>query len=250
MKTVFEGDHQEWFESWFDSHYYHVLYQHRNDDEAAEFIKKLVDFINLSTSSKVLDLACGKGRHAWQLSKFGFKVEGADLSVNNIKIASQLAHEKLIFFKHDMRDAFPKDKQYQAIFNLFTSFGYFDDLTENEKVIQHVFNALSANGLFILDFFNSHKLVNQIIPFEKKELEGISFEIEREITPTHIIKKIKLKEQGKSCVFEEKVQLLNMDYFMNLFERNNFKIKQVFGDYELNPFQKESSDRLIIIAQK
>ena len=71
---------KEWFEHWFDTPFYHILYDYRNDDEARYFMGNLVDYLKLSKGDKILDLPCGKGRHALFLYEKGFKTTGADLS--------------------------------------------------------------------------------------------------------------------------------------------------------------------------
>ena len=122
-----------WFESWFDTKYYHILYKERNDEEAQLLMDNLTHYLNLPEDAKILDLACGKGRHAIYLNSLGFDVTGIDLSENSIKEASQFANEKLHFKVHDMRETC--NEKYDAIFNLFTSFGYFEDDTDNYKTI-------------------------------------------------------------------------------------------------------------------
>ena len=128
---------KEWFSTWFDTSYYHVLYRHRNDEEAATFIKHLINKLNLPKNSSVLDLACGKGRHSVMLHQAGFDVLGVDLSKNSISLAKQNEEDKLSFEVHDMRETM-ENKQFDAVFNLFTSFGYFDNSNENKKVVDAV----------------------------------------------------------------------------------------------------------------
>src|SRR6478736_3856513 len=76
---------QNWFASWFDTPYYHILYKDRDEEEAEFFMDNLVHYLNLPEEAKILDLACGKGRHAFHLIQLGFDVTGADLSVNSIR---------------------------------------------------------------------------------------------------------------------------------------------------------------------
>ncbi|MFM1914418.1 MAG: hypothetical protein RLZZ531_87, partial [Bacteroidota bacterium] len=124
---------KDWFEDWFDTGYYHLLYQNRDEREAERFIQKLMVHLNLPASSKLLDLACGKGRHAKFLSDLGHDVLGVDLSQNSISNARQWSNEHLRFETHDMREVI-ENEQFDAIFNLFTSFGYFDHESENQRV--------------------------------------------------------------------------------------------------------------------
>ena len=127
---------QEWFKEWFDTKYYHILYQDRNDDEAQLFMQNLLSFIKLKKNDKILDMPCGKGRHAIFLNSLGYDVLGADLSENSIKYAKKYTNKTLHFEVHDMRQPF--DTKFDAIFNLFTSFGYFDDDETNIKVLYNL----------------------------------------------------------------------------------------------------------------
>ena len=115
----------EWYKSWFDTEYYNLLYQHRDNSEARIFIENLVKQIPHMESSKVLDLACGEGRHSNVLHDLGFEVTGIDISPNRIKAATSLTSDKLDFFIHDMQDVF-RINYFDIVVNLFTSFGYFD----------------------------------------------------------------------------------------------------------------------------
>ena len=121
------------YKSWFDTPFYHILYKNRDYKEAEIFTRKLMDFIRLPLKSKILDLACGKGRHSINLNKMGYDVTGVDLSVKNIKNASKYESENLKFKIHDMRKPF--GQKFDLVVNLFTSFGYFDDFKDNLKTL-------------------------------------------------------------------------------------------------------------------
>lgn len=125
----------KWFESWFDTAYYHALYAHRNDAEAMAFMDALVDYLGLEPGAKVMDVACGKGRHAAHLAELGMDVLGFDLSENSIEQAKLLNRDGATFVCHDMREDFPQ-QGFHAVFNLFTSFGYFDQSADDLRVIK------------------------------------------------------------------------------------------------------------------
>ena len=85
-------EHQMWFQSWFNTPYYHILYQNRDYKEAELFIKNLVRYLNLDAlDDSILDLACGQGRHSIFLNSLGFRVTGIDLSEKSIKHANENA---------------------------------------------------------------------------------------------------------------------------------------------------------------
>ena len=242
-------DSKEWFADWFDTSYYHTLYANRNDAEAAEFISNLVHFLKIDGKSSVLDLACGKGRHSITLNQLGYSVLGVDLSSNSIEAAKQHETENLKFAVHDMREVLVGQK-FDAIFNLFTSFGYFDTLTENEKVVQSMHKMLGENGFLILDFMNAQKVIDTLVCKESKTLDGITFELERLYDGSHIFKEIRFEDKGKNFHFTERVQALKKEDFEQLLTANKFEILHTFGDFSLSTFDAAQSDRLIILAKK
>ena len=239
---------KEWFSTWFDTSYYHVLYKHRNDEEATIFIENLTKLLNLPEEANVLDLACGKGRHSLMLHKSGLNVLGVDLSKNSIKAAHENTKTGLRFSVHDMREIIPNES-FAAIFNLFTSFGYFDSSAENERVIQAVHAMLDEKGIFVIDFMNARKIINNLVLSEEKITDDIHFSIRRKWDKEHIYKFIDVVEGMESHSFMERVQSLFLVDFKNLLN-GKFIIKNVFGDYQLNSFDEEESDRLIIIAER
>ncbi len=240
---------KEWFADWFDTSYYHTLYKNRNDEEAEQFISNLLNFLNLKENSTVLDLACGKGRHSVTLNKHGLNVLGVDLSPNSIQEAQKSARTNLTFGVHDMRDVI-EGKSFDAIFNLFTSFGYFDDLHDNVRVIQSMNTMLNHEGILVIDFMNASKVIANLVTKEEKEIDGIHFSIERVYDGQHIFKHIKFADAGKDFHFTERVQALKKADFYDLLAQNKFEIIRTFGDFSLNDFNETTSDRLIIIARK
>lgn len=238
----------EWFEDWFDTSYYHILYKNRDFSEAEEFIHRLALELNLEPQSAVLDLACGRGRHALTLSNCGFKVLGVDLSENSIQAAKQFENDVLEFAVHDMRNVIP-DKQFDAVFNLFTSFGYFDSLKDNQRVMNSIAQMLKPNGIFVIDFMNAPRVIENLVVSESKEVDNIHFTIQRRFDGHHIFKEIKFVADSKLHSYTERVQALKVSDFRFLLESANFEILSSFGNFNLEAFDESTSDRLIIIAQ-
>ena len=81
---------QNWYASWFDTPYYHILYKDRGYDEAQAFMRALMAYLKPKDSAKILDLACGKGRHSVFLNSLGYNVTGVDLSKNSIRTRMML----------------------------------------------------------------------------------------------------------------------------------------------------------------
>jgi len=234
-----------WFESWFDTEYYHILYKERNDEEAQLLMDNLTHYLNLPEDAKILDLACGKGRHAIYLNSLGFDVTGADLSENSIKEASVFANEKLHFKVHDMREMC--NEKYDAIFNLFTSFGYFEDDADNYKTIKAIHNSLTETGFAVIDFMNVDYVLENLVADEIKSVDGIDFHIKRYLKDGHIYKEIDFEDKGEKFHFTEKVQALRLEDFEKIMDEAGIYLLDIFGDYKLRKFFKTQSERLIMI---
>lgn len=239
----------EWFCEWFDTSYYHSLYKHRNDEEAEHFITRLCEVLNIPTGTKVLDLACGKGRHAKMLQQHGFDVLGVDLSANSIAAARTLETDGLRFAVHDMRDEI-QNERFGFVFNFFTSFGYFDGHDDNLKVLKAIHNILEQDGILVIDFMNVKKVVERLVPNEVRTEDGIDFQIQRRFDGHHIFKNIQFQDNDNHFDFTERVQALFYADFRSLLERAEFEIIRTFGNFDLDPFDEESSPRLILVCKR
>ena len=239
----------EWFEDWFDSPFYHILYKNRDDKEAQVFISNLITLLNPNKESLFVDVACGKGRHAMFLNSLGYTVDGFDLSENSITNAQLKETSTLQFFTNDIREPL-KRNHYDFAFNLFTSFGYFDDENDNQKAINAIAESLNTNGILVLDFMNSIKVIQHLNKQETKEIDTIKFNIKRSFTKGHIVKDINFEAENIQYQYQEKVKSISLEAFKNYFLKANLTIDAIFGDYDLNPFELEKSDRLILVARK
>ena len=231
---------------WFDSDYYHILYKHRDYSEARNFIDNIVEYLDLKKGSKILDLACGIGRHSIYLNEIGFKVVGTDKSPNNIKKAKASHNQSLSFIQMEMID--DTNHKYDGIFNLFTSFGYVNH-DYNLKTIKNIERQLKDDGIVIVDFMNTLFVKNNLVIEETKVIHDLSFKIRRKSDGKHIYKEIKFNDQ-KDYFFQEKVMDLSLNDFENYLKIHNLKIIKTFGDYNLNEFDIENSERLIMVIKK
>ena len=234
-----------WFASWFDTKYYHILYKDRDYNEAQVFMDNLTHYLNLPEEAKILDLACGKGRHSVYLNSLGYDVTGADLSENSIEAASENENEKLHFKVHDMRDVC--DSKYDAIFNLFTSFGYFENDADNLTTLKAIKHSLTEYGFACIDFMNVDFVIENLVSEEIKTVENIDFHIKRYAKDNHIYKEIDFEDKGEKFHFTERVQALRLADFERMMEEAEIYLLDIFGNYKLQPFYKNQSERLIMI---
>lgn len=240
---------KQWFELWFDSPLYHILYKNRNDEEAHLFIDSILKYLDIN-DGKVLDLACGKGRHAHYLAEKGLDVVGLDLSKESIQYAADTYKlPNLEFYVHDMRLPF-RMNYFNYIFNFFTSLGYFNDLRDNEKVFESMHAGLKEDGYILIDFMNTEKVINNLVPRENKQIDGYTFYLRREIDSSKIIKHIQIEKGGNLWVYKEEVQALMQHHFHTFLNNTGFTLIKEFGDYRLNNYNPKTSDRYILLAKK
>jgi SAM-dependent methyltransferase len=238
-----------WYKNWFDTEYYHLLYGKRDQTEADEFVKNIIQQVDLNPHAKILDLACGNGRHSNSLAQNPFEVWGIDLSPNNIAIANKNKGKNAFFEVADMREVF-KPNYFDLILNLFTSFGYFQDKNDNLKTLESVKKCLNVNGLFIQDFMNVNLVVNQLVENELLKMGGIDFQITRSIKDQTIVKDIQFSDKGEFFNYSEEVALFTLDDFKKMYETVGLEIVNVYGDYHFNPFDEFLSPRLILVSKK
>lgn len=241
----------EWFKEWFNSPYYHQLYFHRDEREAAAFIDHLVDYLHPAPDARMLDVACGRGRHSKLLAAKGFDVTGIDLSFDSIREARKAETDNLYFFQHDMRLPFWINYFHYA-FNIFTSFGYFRTERENDNAVRTIAGSLQANGTLVLDYLNVHYAEDHLVHIADKEIEGVNFHITKWFDETHFFKKIIVEddELNEPLVFIERVAKFTLGDFNDMFSFHRLQIQEVFGDYNFESYHVKKSPRLLMVARK
>jgi SAM-dependent methyltransferase len=238
-----------WYATWFDTPFYHMLYRHRDETEARRFLTELVQTAGFQPGKKILDLACGRGRHAITLHQLGFDVTGYDLSASSIAHAKQWEQSGLRFAVQDMLLPYAKG-QFQIIMNLFTSFGYFGTEEEHALAVAHMAQALQPGGKVVLDFMNAQKVMDGLVPEEVVEVGDIEFHITRRVDHQHIVKAIQFEHVGQLYQFEERVMAFLLPDLRRFFENAGLVIESVWGDASGSTFDSHQSPRLILIAQK
>ncbi len=242
-----------WYKDWFRDANYSVVYEHRDESEAEQLIELIERTIGHDPTRRVLDLACGSGRHAISFAKRGYKdVTGIDLSPTLLAEAQAAAKEHGVhirFLERDIREIPPEE--FDLVTNLFTSFGYFDQDEENEEVIRTVAEHLSPNGYFVIDFFNSAWVQRTIVPHDERLLpNGTRIVQMRWIEDGRIEKRLLLRNATEAREYIESVRLFDLSDFERMFSKAGLKLIRVFGSYSGSNYDRDSSPRLIMFAQR
>ncbi len=240
---------RKWFQQWFNSPYFHILYSGRDNEEAEFLIDNLSAYLKPKKEAKILDIACGRGRHAIYLHKKGYNATGIDLAEQSIKYALQFEQQNLRFFVHDMRKLFYIN-YFDIALNLFTSFGYFDTEKDHVNALKSFRKSLKDDGVLVIDYFNTQKIIKHLTHQETKTVADITFNLHKFVADGKIIKRINFEHKYKSYAFEERVQAFLLPDFERMLLKSGFKITAIFGNYALNSFEEEKSERLILVCKK
>jgi SAM-dependent methyltransferase len=242
---------REWYQDWFNSPYYHKLYFDRDEEEAERFMTKLLGFLQPAPGSKMMDVACGKGRHSKFLAEHDYNVTGIDISPDSIADAKQYERENLSFYVHDMR-LLGWINYFDYVFNLFTSFGYFNTRREHDDAMRTMAGSLKKGGTVVIDYLNVHYIEDRLVKQEKKEIEGTTYEIERWDSENHFFKKITVRDERLQTpiVHTEKVSKFSLGDFTDMLSFQGVQVTDVFGDYQLSPYDVRNTPRMIIVARK
>ena len=242
----------EWFKDWFNTQEYLNVYQHRNESDAEVHIKLILKNVHISANANILDMACGAGRHAIILARKNFIVTAVDLSENLLSIAKKTADEEnlSINFVHSDIRRFETTDKFKLVLNLFTSFGYFETDEENYAIIQKAYDLLEYEGHFVLDFFNSQFLKQNLVEFSEENLHGSEIHQYRKIKDNRVTKKIVITKDGNLSTYEESVRMFTKDELVSIITKIGFDIYKTFGDFLGNEFDNLKSPRLILVCKK
>ncbi len=239
-----------WFENWFGSPFYKILYENRDELEAQEFLENLLGYLQPQAGSSMLDIACGEGRFAKQLAEHGHDVTGIDISHPSIEKAKAFETDNLKFFVQDMRLPFYIN-YFDYAFNFFTSFGYFTHQRDHALAARSFTAALKQDGILVIDYLNAELVAANIVPEEILQRGSYTFRINRKLERGHIIKEINFTDaDNRSRHYTETVAAFTLTDFVKMFRPAGMHLVCTFGDYKLGPFDPISSPRLIMIFKK
>ena len=244
-----------WYEDTFGRDYL-SLYPHRDDEEATRDISGLLQLIDPPRDESLLDLCCGAGRHLVALRRAGFTdLIGLDLSADllaeaRVRLDAE-SMQDIQLLKADMREI-PGTECYGTVISLFTSFGYFADSTEDERVLASAYRTLSGNGTFVLDTLNRAHVLASLVPAEEKALGEMHISIRRHITQDGLrVEKETLVTQPGSpeTTYRESVRMYEKREINNMLEQIGFVNVRFFGSLQGEVFSN-SSPRMVFVASK
>lgn len=239
---------REWFRDWFGEEYL-SLYPHRDEKEAVEAVALFRSVSSPAPGVRILDLACGAGRHLRELRRAGLDGTGLDLSSTLLRSArSSGAADPLV--RGDMRELPFAAASFAGLTSFFTSFGYFADPADDRRVLGEMARVLAPHGWFMLDFLNASRVRNELVAEDDREVGGNRVLQLREIVDGVVVKSIRIEPPGEGVVrrFEERVRLYSCERLVSLLADVGLATIHRFGDYRGGAFS-DRSPRLILAGQ-
>lgn len=241
----------EWYTKSFGNDYL-LVYKHRDLQGAYDEVRRMMEWLELPEGAEVLDLCCGMGRHSMALTRFGFRVTGVDLSEVLLAEAQRLdADGEVTWVRGDMRDV-PLEGPFDAVVNLFTSFGYFDDERDNARVLGEIRRLLRPGGKFIIDYLNPAYVTSCLVPASERTENGIRIQERRRIEDGFVRKTITLTEEGADAprVYDEQVRLIPQERFAGLLSEAGLQADLLYGDYDASAYDPQRSKRMIFVGRR
>lgn len=243
-------DTDAWYYRSFGQDYL-LIYKHRDLELAYQEVSRMIAWLELPQAAEILDLCCGMGRHALALADFGYRVTGLDLSEVLLTAARSLdTANKVHWIQGDMRRV-PLRHSYDAVVNLFTSFGYFRNDSENITVLKEMNRLLKPGGKWIIDYLNPTYIRNHLVPYSSRQTDGTLIEETRGIENDMVVKHIKLTTPDREIrTYREQVKLYEASDFEHMLANAKLQIDHIYGDTMQVPFSKNDSPRMIMVGSK
>ncbi|HEU5039622.1 MAG TPA: class I SAM-dependent methyltransferase [Gemmatimonadales bacterium] len=232
----------EWFEEWFGEEYLQ-LYPHRDEADAERAVRLVLESTGFAPGWRVLDVACGAGRHARALRRAGARCFGVDLSATLLRIARTVTDAHLV--RADMRRLPIRPGSMDLTVNLFTSFGYFDRESDHAGALGEMVATLRPGGWFVIDFLNPPAVRATLVPWERLRLNGRDVEVRRELSEDsrHVTKTITTADGRR---FRERVRLFEADEISRMLAAVGVSVQRSYGDYAGTPLGATSPRTILV----
>lgn len=245
-----------WWEKFFDDNWKRLGFDSISKEDTAKETEFLTKALGLQPGDKVLDLACGVGRHALELARRGFKhVSGLDFTQAYLKEAILQARDgnlKVDFVQGDMKDLPFADESFDAVYNFFTSFGYFEDERDNERVVREVSRVLKPDGRFLLDVVHRDWIVRNFQTRGWSEYAGEYLLEDRELD---------LGSSRNNCTWmyftkdgmtkrELSLRMYSLHELRAMFERAGLELKEAWGTLNMEPLTLNHSRQKLLAIRK
>jgi SAM-dependent methyltransferase len=230
-----------------------ILFTSKRISDANEEVEQLISLLNLQSGLRVCDLCCGVGRHSLELARRGFRVTAVDRTKVYLETARGKANNEgldIEFLQEDMR-SFCRPNSFDAVINLYTSFGYFEDPIENRTVLENIYKSLKNNGKLVMDLVGKEVVARIFQERDWREEEDILILEERRLSKDWgtIENRWIVFKDGKKHEYSFSHRLYSAVELSNLLQECGFKQVDVYGDFDGSQYDHQAK-RLVLVARK
>ncbi|MAE60613.1 MAG: SAM-dependent methyltransferase [Planctomycetaceae bacterium] len=237
-----------WYVDAFDE-LYPLLYPHRDDASADQQIAALRSWLNLPPSQRVLDVACGAGRHLASLRRSGADAWGLDLSVPLLARAAARAECRGRVVRCDMR-AIPFGPVFDLVVNLFSSFGYFQHDHDNQRALHEMAGVLRPGGRLVIDHIHADHLTRTLTRDSQSAHGSTTVVHHRTIEDQRVVKRSTITfEDGSTRRVTESVRLYQSRELSQMMKLAGLSDPTTCGDFNGSPLT-DDADRMILTATR
>lgn len=243
-----------WYVNFFDQDYVRIYAPFLTSTRTEQEITSILNLLQILPESKILDLCCGYGRHAIPLAHLGHHVTGFDLSSILLQTAQQQAdteHIHIRWIQGDMQHI-PFEHEFDAVINMFTSFGYLPDDEANQNVLRQVYQALKPGGLFLLETVYQPRVLRHTTPYGIIRYDdGLIVLEERHIDLLHSRNEVHislLTPDGQRIEHHQSIRLYTLTEMVSMLTQAGFTVQAYYGDLNKAPLTLDS--RLVIVSKK
>ncbi|HEX2615935.1 MAG TPA: class I SAM-dependent methyltransferase, partial [Flavobacteriales bacterium] len=221
---------------------------HRDGTDAQAWVDRIVARTGVKAGDELLDMACGRGRHAAGFAALGIRTTGIDLSAPSIAEARERAPEAT-FHVHDIREPFAHAR-FDVVVCLFTSLGYSPDRLDDQRAVNAAAEALKPGGHFVLDLLNGDLTCSNLVSEERYAVEGVQFHVQRHLEDGDIVKRIDVQDDGRSATYTERVHSWHVDEVTALVREAGLELEAITDGPEDVPFDRDASGRIVAWARR
>ena len=244
-----------WYETFFAEDYLRIYADRLTPERTLQDVQGILGLLSLPAGSRVLDLCCGHGRHATPLAQRGYHVTGLDLSETFLRRARADALAQRVrvrWVRGDMR-RLPFSLQFDAVINIFTSFGYLPSDDENQGVLQQASENLRAGGLLLLETMHREALVRDFAASEiSRRQDGLLVLEERRfdlLTGRADVRVTMLRNDGRPTQYRHSVRLYTLTELAAMLRSTGLELEAYYGGLDGSPLTLDSR-RLAILGRK
>ncbi len=244
--------------SWFENEAFWkatrpILFSETRQANATQEAEEIIALLELRPGAWVLDLCCGVGRHSLELARRGFGVTGVDRNTEYLKEAKQRAKAEGLpvgFVRSDMRE-FCRPGAFDGAINMFTSFGYFQDRRDDQKVAQNLYRSLGPKGILLIETMGKEVLARIFRPRDWYEQSGYLVLEERKVSPdwSRIESRWILIKGTRRQEFTISLRLYSACELRDLLKGVGFRRVEIYGGLSGMPYDHQAN-RLVIVAKK